>query len=248
MNKKGSFFLATFTVLAFFVFVVFVNMNKEKFLSENRITDVGKFPEISINATLDEEEIEFFLEKAMEYSSFNVLLRLGEEGGTLKDQNCEEINGYVIWRDDCFFSDKLEENFFERFKLLFDGYVKEYGLNSVDTEWKIDENGELVIEPNNLIEVQYEEMRYGFEPDTKYILNYNFDDYSEILRKAKECIRDEELKGTGRNNLFEDCRDDKDFKWAIKVDGAHIVFDVMKRYKNLGDVTIKFALPYDYVS
>lgn len=237
--------MAFFTVIAVFVFIVFVNMNKEKILNETKIVDVGKFSEISINATLDEEEIELFLDTSMEYASFNALLKLGDDGGTLKDQNCEKINGYVIWNDDCFFSDNLEQNFFDRFKDLFDSYVMEYGLDEINAEWKIDENGNLIIELNGIIELRYENVRYGFEPDSEYTLNYDFSNYNEVLRKAKECVRDEELKESGRNNLFEDCRNDKDFKWIIKVEENYVLFDVSSMYKNLGDVTIKFALPYN---
>jgi len=245
MNRKGSFFLAFFTVVAVFVFIVFVNMNKEKILNETKIVNVGKFSEVSINATLDEEEIELFLYTSMEYASFNALLKLGNDGGTLKEQNCEGISEHVIWKDNCFFSDNLEENFFDRFKDLFDGYVKEYRLDEVNIEWKIDEDGNLVVEPDGLIELGYENVRYGFEPDSEYALDYDFSDYNKILSKANDCIKDEEDKGVTRNNLFENCRNDKDFRWTIKIDGRYVVFDVAKMYKNLGEVAVKFALPYN---
>ncbi len=245
MNKKGSFFLATFTVAAVFVFIVFVNMNKERILEESNLVNIGKLPGVAINATLDEEEIKLFLDKSIEYASFNALLKLGEDGGILKEQNCERINGYVIWKDDCYFYDKLEENFFDRFKVLFDDYMKSYGLEKINSEWRIDENNKLIIEIKGMIELEYEGARYGFEPDNKYSLDYNFGSYNEILGKANECIRDEELKGISRNNLFEKCRDDKDFKWAIKVEEKYVLFDIAKIYKNLGEVIVKFALPYN---
>ena len=245
MNKKGSFFLATFTVAAVFVFIVFVNMNKERILEESNLVNIGKLPGVAINATLDEEEIKLFLDKSIEYASFNALLKLGEDGGILKEQNCERINGYVIWKDDCYFYDKLEENFFARFKVLFDDYMKSYGLEKINSEWRIDENNKLIIEIKGMIELEYEGARYGFEPDNKYSLDYNFGSYNEILGKANECIRDEELKGISRNNLFEKCRDDKDFKWAIKVEEKYVLFDIAKIYKNLGEVIVKFALPYN---
>ena len=156
MNRKGSFFLATFTVVAVFVFIIFVSMNKEKILEESRIVDTGELPEIAINATLDEGEIELFLDIAIEYSYFNALKKLGNDGGILNGQECGKINGYVIWKDDCLFSYNLEENFFSRFKTLFDEYLKARGINGIDAEWKIDENNRLVIELNGVIEFDYE--------------------------------------------------------------------------------------------
>lgn len=245
MDRKGSVFLAFLTVVAIFAFIVFVSMNKEKVLKESKIADIGEVSETVINITLDEEEIELFLEKSMEYASFNALKKLGENGGTLKEQNCEKVNGYVIWKNNCIFPDNLEENFFERFGILFDRYLKEYGLNGISTEWKIDKNNNLVLETKGLVELKYEMARYGFEPNSKYILDYNFGNYNEILRRANECIKEEELKGISRNNLFENCRNDKDFKWVIKVEDKSVLFDVSERYKLLGDVAVKFALPYN---
>lgn len=242
MNRRGSFFLATLTVVAVFVFIVFISMNKEKILKENKIVDIGESSESVINITLEQENIELFLDKAMEYASFNALKELGNDGGTLKDQNCERMNGYIIWKGDCYFSDKLEENFFERFKVLFDGYVKEYGLNLIDAEWRIGENADFIIELNGMIELEQGGIGYGFELDNKYPLDYGLGIYNEVLGKANECIRDEELKGIGRNNLFEDCRNDKDLGWAIKTEDEYVLFGVSKRYKDLGIIVVRFAL------
>ena len=190
MNKNGSVFLAFFSVVAVFAFVVFVSMNKEMVLKGSSIANTGEIPETVINITLEEEEIELFLKKAMEYSSFNTLIELGNDGGILKNQNCERINGYVIWKDDCIFSDNLEANFFERFSILFDGYLKEYGLDKITAEWNVDENNKLILETIGIVELNNGEDKYGFEPDNRYLLDYNFGDYNEILRRAKKCIKD----------------------------------------------------------
>ncbi len=245
MNKRGSFFLATLTVVAIFAFIVFVSMNREKILKESKTTGVGEIPETVINLTLDEEEIELFLERSMEYASLNALKELGDDGGTLKEQNCERVNRHVIWKNNCIFSDNLEEDFFERFEVLFNSYLKVYNLNEINVEWRIDEDNNLIIETKGLVELEYKAVRYGFEPDSKYVLDYNFESYNEILRRANECIKDEELKGVSRNNLFEDCRNDKDFKWAIKVEDKYVLFGVSSMHKNLGNVAVKFALPYN---
>ena len=220
-------------------------MNKDAFLKGSSAANIGEIPKTVINITLDEEEIELFLEKAMEYSSFNALKQLGDDGGILKEQNCERINGYVIWKGDCLFSDKIELNFFERFSVLFDNYLKERGLGKVTAEWKIDENNKLILKTKGIVELEYEGIKYGFEPDSKYVLDYRFGDYNEILGKVNECIKKEGLKGLSRNNLFEDCRNDKDFEFGIKVEEGYVFFDVVKAYNNLGNVTVKFTLLYN---
>ena len=245
MNNRGTFFLAFFTVVAVFVFVIFVSMNKERILEKTKIVDVGKNPERIINFTLDEENIKFFLDKAVEYASFNALRKLGDEGGILTGQNCERINEHVIWKGDCFFSDNLQENFFSRFKIFFDDYIKAYSLDKISADWRIDENNNFVIEVKDVVELKDENLRYGFEPDTVYDLDYDFSDYNKILSKANDCVRDEEDKGVTRNNLFEDCRNDKDYIWGIKVEGKYVLFDVSKSYKNLGNVVVKFAIPHN---
>ena len=185
------------------------------------------------------------MDKTVEYSSFNSLRKLGDEGGILIRQNCERINGHVVWKGDCFFSDNLQENFFGRFKSLFEDYVKGYGLDKISADWRIDENNNFIVEIKDIIELKDENLRYGFELDTKYNLDYDFSDYNKILSKANDCIRDEEDKGVTRNNLFESCKNDKDYTWGIKVEGKYVLFDVSKSYKNLGNVIVKFAVPHN---
>ncbi len=244
MNNRGALF-ATLTMIIMIIFVISINARKTQILEETKIVETGKIPDIAIYFSIEEETMKFFIEKSMEYASFNALKKMGEEGGILKEQKCEKVNEYVIWKDDCYFSDNLEENFFSRFEEFFNNYLKEYGASKVNTDWEIDENNKFVIEADGIIELEYKGVKYGFEPDIKSVLDYDFSYYTEILRKAKECLRDEELKGITRNNLFEKCRNDKDFKWGVKVEDKFVLFSVSKPYKNLGDVSVKFAIPHN---
>lgn len=238
-------YLATFSVLIMIVFVIGFSIKKSYDLEKNKIIETGKIPDAVLYFSLSEEETKLFVQKSVEYSSFNAIKQLGDDGGILKNQNCEKINGYVIWKDKCYFSDNLQGNFFERFTEIFDEYANEYGLSEINSEWRIDENNKLAIETKGREELEYKNIKYGFEIDRKYLLDYDFNVYTEILKKANECIKDEESKGASRNNLFEKCRNDKDFKWNIKVEEKYVLFDVLKSYKNLGDVAVKFAILYN---
>ena len=244
MDKKGL-YLATFTVIIMISFVIGLSIKKGYEFEKNKIVETGKIPDAALYFSLSEEETKLFVQKSVEYSSFNALKQLGNNGGILKNQNCEKIDGHVIWKDKCYFSDNLQGNFFDRFAGIFDEYTKEYGLDEITSEWKIDENNKLAIETKGIEELEYKNIKYGFELNNRYSLDYDFNDYTEILKKANECIKDEENKGIARNNLFEKCRDDKDFKWGIKVDDKYILFDVSKQYKNLGNVIVKFAIPHN---
>ena len=244
MDKKGL-YLATFTVIIMISFVIGLSIKKGYELEKNKIVETGKIPDAALYFSLSEEETKLFINKTVEYSSFNALKKLGNDGGILNNQNCERINGYAIWKDKCYFSDNLQGNFFDRFAGIFDEYTKEYGLDEITSEWKIDENNKLAIETKGIEELEYKNIKYGFELNNRYSLDYDFNDYTEILKKTNECLRVEMEKGAARNNLFEDCRNDKDFKWEIEVDDKYILFDVSKQYKNLGNVIVKFAIPHN---
>ena len=243
MDKRGAVF-AVLTVIIMIGVVIGARVYKSRVVNEEGFDKIGNIPEVVMTFALEEEEIKLFIQKVVEYSSFNALKNLGDEGGVLKEQNCEKIKEHVIWKDNCYFSDNLQENFFERFKESFDEYVKEFGINKIDIEWKIDENNRLIIKTKGIIELEHKGVKYGFEPDNESILNYNFNDYPEILGKANECIRKEVEKGIARNNLFEDCKNDKDFKFEINVEDKYLLFDVSRLYNNFGDVTVRFAIPY----
>ncbi|MBI2105348.1 hypothetical protein HYT56_00755 [Candidatus Woesearchaeota archaeon] len=241
MNKKGA-WVASLTVVFLFVYLFSSSMLMKRSIGDVKIEDTGKIFGIAINLTLEEEETKFFLEKAFEYSAFNALKELGIDGGTLKENNCERINEHVIWQKDCFFSDKFEQNFFSRFNENFFSYINKIG-HEINTESDHDEKGKFFLKTNGMIKLENENVKYGFEPNINFYPEYDFGEYARVLRMANECLKKEKEKGPARNNLFEECRDDKDFKWEIKIEDKFALFDVSKPYKNLGEITIRFSLP-----
>src|SRR3989344_7006986 len=208
MNKKGA-WVATLTVAFLFVYLFSTSMLMKRSVGDVKVEDTGKLSGIAINLNLKEEEIRFFLEKAFEYSAFNALKDLGADGGTSKKLNCEKIDGHVIWRGDCYFDiTSMEDVFFERFEQKFNDYAKENNLK-INSQHDYDSEGKFFLKTNGIIELQEEGIRYGFEPGIIFYPEYNFNIYADILRKVNDCLKKEREKGSARNNLFEDCRDDK---------------------------------------
>jgi hypothetical protein len=240
MNKRGV-WVATLSVLFLLIFMFSVSMLKGKRFEESRVVESGEIPSANIGFAIEEAKRGFILDKMMEVVSFKALNELGESGGVL-DPGCEKIKGHVIWKDECLFSEDLQESFFGRFQIRFGEYLSEYG-------WGLEVNkilGEkMVLRTSGLMVLESKGSRYGFEPRKEHILEYDFEDYRTLWIRARACVEEEDLEGVFRNDLFEDCRKDKDFKWRFEVVDEYVVIDVSKEYGSLGNVVIKFALPKD---
>ncbi|MAG45840.1 MAG: hypothetical protein CMH63_03665 [Nanoarchaeota archaeon] len=247
MNKKGIMF-ATLTVIVMAGFVMGLSMRKEKILEETKIIEVGKVPEAVLYFALEEEKIDFFIQKAVEVSAYKALAKLGENGGLYQlEEGCMRVEKSVVWTKDCIFSGILPEIFFWYFEDEFKEYVKEYGLKEFRSDWNKDENGNYVEVEGDVVLI-HEGTSYGFESKVKYYLDYDFKNYNRIKGFALSCVRKEnENIEISRNYLYEECRDNKDFKWEIALDEnkEYVLFNAtsLKPYQGWREIRIGFGLP-----
>ena len=241
MNKKGAYF-AVLTVIVMIAFLILSGIYKEKVLESNKIITTGKTSENIINLTLKEEEIKFFIDKSMEYASYRALNTLADNGGHKTSEGCNKVQNLVVWQNDCIFPDNLEEEFFDAFKLNIQDKLQ--GLN-LRLSMNVDQNKKLFVTAQGLATIDYGDGKYGFELDEKKYVDYDLDNYNKILTMALGCVEKEKQKGSARNDLFEDCRNNNDFVWIIKTQDQWVLFEIGTKNKihDLNPIYIKFALP-----
>jgi len=245
MNKRGALF-ATLTILIMIVFVISLSMRKTDILKENKIIEAGDAAESIISFSLNQEETEFFIEKAIEISTFKSLNDLGTGGGFfIKDSSCGLVDDYTLFKDGCNLPNQIQNEFLGFFSYNLDNILFQKNLKEFGKDWNLDENGDTHLEVNGNVILTDKGIAYDFNHDVDFEIDYDFGNFRDIFNFAYQCVENERNKGPSQNLLFEDCRNDSEFEWIIKEKDGNVFFDVTtkEKYENFGFITMKFAIP-----
>ena len=111
---------------------------------------------------------------------------------------------------------KIEQELLQYFRNHFDKILAEYNLTGFSEELELDEKNNLIVKITGMADISTKGIRYQPEFETNFKVNFDFNDFSEVLNQASDCVQKERIKGQTSNLLFEDCRNDPSFDWVIK--------------------------------
>jgi|SRR3989344_1271351 len=245
MNKKAAMF-ATLTVMIMIAFTIGYSMRKDQILKENNLLKAGDSAKNIIDLTLKEEEIQFFIEKSAEAAAYKSLLDMGAKGGFFtKKEECGNAEGYTLFEEKCSLPIQIEQEFLQYFRNHFDKILAEYNLTGFSEELELDEKNNLIVKITGMADISTKGIRYQPEFETNFKVNFDFNDFSEVLNQASDCVQKERIKGQTSNLLFEDCRNDPSFDWVIKENEKIVFFDASTKdkFEGFGPILIRLAIP-----
>ncbi len=246
MNKKALIFLplvviGTLIVLSYAYYSLVLH----------KVTlrgDVGSLAVEVFEINQDAEEINFYIEKANLYVTYNSIHELGENGGYY-DSKCGNHNEYNFWvnkDENCYPKiDDLKNNFKLIYEENFDNYsLPDRSRLSFKDAYRVNVEDNLnvsVIEQKPYYAVMlvgFNIGNYTMNHSSSAYVNYSFSDYIEIEQKV-----DDPITLCKNAECINRMLDKGDYKWEIWDEQNLILFNVNTTKKIFNDfVVIKFAV------
>jgi hypothetical protein len=164
VNKKGI----IVPLMAIFALVLFVSAAVMFYGSKN-ITEekvIGKIQLELIKLYQEGERILFYIDESAKNTEYNSLVDLGKNAGYYKT-DCEKINGYYLWDNNC--KPNYKENFNNYFKDNLNFYLSKYPDKELNIDYNIKlDNGYIIGEPKDRYSLLYKKVQIKEEITNKY--------------------------------------------------------------------------------